>query len=265
MKGWLDGKDSYDSPWDSFLMDKNGTDDPDDGYFWTDQKQYLLLFVTPRRSGESFAGSLEPLTALRGTISQVQTRFPGIRAGVTGRDALDSDEMGSALHDMGLATLISLVSLVVLLILFWRGFRKPLLEIVQLLVALSLTFGLTTLFIGHLNILSVSFAPMLLGLGIDYGVHWVARYREEQEARSRNDALQATMMSLGPGILLAGLSAALSFLPLTLTGSRAWPNWVDLLDGSHDRNRHHPRAFPGLDSPVRPSESRERHSAVLVR
>ncbi len=219
MKERLDGDTSLVAPWKSFFTAQSW-DPSEEGYFWTEKKHYLLFFVTPRKVGSGFTTGRESLITLRKTIARVQAQFPDIQAGVTGPNALDEDEMGVALHDMSLATFVSLAGLIVLLLFFWRGFRRPLLEIIQLLVALSLTFGLTTLFIGHLNILSISFAPMLLGLGIDYGVHWISRYREEHETRGvpKGEALQATMIKLGPGILLAGLSAALSFFPLVLTG-----------------------------------------------
>ena len=89
-----------------------------------------------------------------------------------------------------------------------------------LVIALCVTFGLTTLFIGHLNLLSVTFAPMLLGLGIDYAIHWFARYSEVRRhlSASTGEALAATMDKVGPAILLAGLCASLSFFPLVLTG-----------------------------------------------
>lgn len=222
MKKWLDGDTSFVTPWKSFFTEQSWEEPSEEGYFWTENKHYLLFFVTPRKVGSGFTTGREPLITLRKMIAQAQANFPDIHAGVTGPSALDEDEMGVALSDMSLATSVSLAGLMILLVLFWRGFRRPLLEIIQLLVALSLTFGLTTWFIGHLNILSVSFAPMLLGLGIDYGVHWVSRYQEEHETLGapKEVALQATMIKLGPGILLAGLSAALSFFPLVLTGFR---------------------------------------------
>ena len=97
--------------------------------------------------------------------------------------------------------------------IFWGSGLHP-------LIALCLTFGLTTLVVGHLNILSVVFAPLLLGLGIDYGTHWLSRYQEELASNglSRRDAIEKTMVKLGPGLIYAGFSAALSFFPLTLTG-----------------------------------------------
>ncbi|HME42175.1 MAG TPA: MMPL family transporter [Syntrophorhabdales bacterium] len=220
MKAHLNGQTSFASPWGSFFATGGLDDESGKGYFWTEDKQYLLLFVTPGQAAKGFSRWQAPLAKLRKTIAEVRVAFPGVNVGVTGQKALGEDEMDAALHDMSLATLLSLGGLAVLLVSFWRGIRRPLVEMVALLTALSLTFGFTTLFIGHLNLLSVVFAPMLLGLGIDYGVHWFARYREEQQCNgaSIQKALQTTMVRLGPGILLAGFTAALSFFPLVLTG-----------------------------------------------
>jgi hopanoid biosynthesis associated RND transporter like protein HpnN len=220
MRDRLAGDASFTSPWESFFTKKSWGSGSEEGYFWTENKRYLLAFVTPRKTERSFSDALHSLEALRKAIAGLQADFPEVKAGVTGQEALNQDEMGVAFHDMSLATVISLLGLAALLMVFWRGFRRPLLELIELLVALSWTFGLTTLWIGHLNILSVTFAPLLLGLGIDYGIHWFAWYQEEEQrkAASKEEALQATMLKLGPSILLAGFTAALSFFPLVLTG-----------------------------------------------
>jgi hopanoid biosynthesis associated RND transporter like protein HpnN len=220
MRDRLAGDASFTSPWESFFTKKSWGSGSEEGYFWTKNKRYLLAFVTPRKTEKSFSDALHSLKALRKTIAGLKTGFPEVKVGVTGQEALNEDEMGVAFHDMSLATLLSLLGLAVLLVVFWRGFRRPLLELIELLVALSWTFGLTTLFIGHLNILSVTFTPLLLGLGIDYGIHWFSRYQEELQRRAvpKEEALQTTMLKLGPSIVLAGFTAALSFFPLVLTG-----------------------------------------------
>ncbi len=219
MKKFLDGELRFASPWESLFRGEPGENGAEEGYFWTGDKHYLIFFVTPTQK-KDFAGTWHSLSALRKEIARVGSAFPGVSTGVTGLEALNADQMSTALEDMSLATLVSMGALAALLIVFWRGLRRPLLEVILLLIALSFTFGLTTLFIGHLNILSVTFAPLLLGLGIDYGVHWFARYREmEQRGFASPRQAQGEMMErLGPGVLLAGLTAAFSFFPLVLTG-----------------------------------------------
>ena len=219
MNQFLDGDGHFISPWDSLLVKESLGNLSEEGYFWTKSKRYLLLFVTPTKKAD-FAGTRHSLAALRKTIAQVQATIPEVKAGVTGSDALNVDQMGTALKDMSLATVLSIGGLGLLLILFWWGLRRPLLEMIRLLIDLALTFGVTTLVIGHLNILSVTFAPLLLGLGIDYGAHWFARYMELEKRgfASKKEALHAIMDKLAPGLLLAGVTAALSFFPMVLTG-----------------------------------------------
>jgi hopanoid biosynthesis associated RND transporter like protein HpnN len=220
IRRFLAGDERFTSPWGSLLTKESFLgDDPEEGYFWANDKRYLLLFVTPTKTTD-FAGTRHSLAALRKTIARLQASFPDVKAGVTGQDALNVDQMATALEDMSLATFLSIGGLAILLILFWKGLRRPLLEMTRLLIDLCLTFGLTTLFVGHLNILSVIFAPLLLGLGIDYGVHWFARYMEMEERgfALKKEVLPAMMEQLAPGLLLAGLTAALSFFPLVLTG-----------------------------------------------
>ncbi len=218
MLQWINGKNVYHSPWSNLFSKKSWGEDK--GYFWTENKKYLLVFITPKKTGGGFIKARAALVSLRDTIAHLKKSFPDIEVGVTGPEALNMDEMYISLRDMTIATIISMVGLIILLCLFWKGIRRPILEMIELIVALAITTGLTALIIGHLNILSVTFAPLLLGLGIDYGIHWLARYQEEItfNVSSKTEAIQKTMMRMGPGILLAGITASLSFLPLILTG-----------------------------------------------
>ena len=57
----------------------------------------------------------------------------------------------------------------------------PLLTVATLLVGTAWALGWLTLTVGHLNILSATFAVMLIGMG-DYGVLWVTRFEQERRA-----------------------------------------------------------------------------------
>ena len=126
------------------------------------------------------------------------------------------------MEDMTTATWVSMLGVLLIMVLFLRGFRHPLIILISLAVGLCWTFGWTALFIGHLNILSIVFAPMLCGLGVDYAIHWYARYEEERDVSDGNRLaiIKRVMSKSGPGIMLAGLSTAFSFLPFILTGFR---------------------------------------------
>jgi hypothetical protein len=63
---------------------------------------------------------------------------------------------------------------------------------------------------------------MLCGLGVDYAIHWFARFEEERDIEDgmRSSIIRRVMDKSGPGIMLAGLSTAFSFLAFVLTGFR---------------------------------------------
>jgi hopanoid biosynthesis associated RND transporter like protein HpnN len=139
---------------------------------------------------------------------------------VTGPDALEADEMSSSMKDVTLATWLSLAGQLGLLILFLRSLRRTLVEGLVLVLGLCWTFGLVTLVVGHLNLLSLIFAPLMLGLTVDYGIHWFCRLEEEEGAAGHCSAevLNHTFSRSAPGIVYAGVAAIVSFVPLAFVG-----------------------------------------------
>lgn len=221
LASYVQGVPEYVSPWSSFFK-SDAWDLDREGYFWEGGKRFLIASVVPTKKGEGLNKAQDALDNLRGAIKELEAEFPGVHGGVTGQEALNYDEMDTASTDMSLATWASLLGVLVLMALFFHGFRRAFIEILALGVGLCWTFGWTTLFVGHLNILSVVFAPMLCGLGVDYGIYWYARFEEEERivGRDRRSAIGRVVKRSGPAIMLAGLSTAFSFLPLVLTGFR---------------------------------------------
>ncbi len=221
MSGTLHGSQSFESPWSSLLKDA-AWEPLFEGYFWEAQKRYLLAFVVPKKAEGSITGTEEALNQLRKHVQEVQVSFPEVKAGVTGQEALNNDEMSTVMADMEVATWLSLLGVFILMVAFRKSFRRPLFQIISLCVGLCWSFGCATLVVGHLNMLSIVFAPLLCGLGVDSGIHWFSRLEEEERrgGRGMDEVIKTVNERSGPGILLAGLGTALSFLPFLLTGFR---------------------------------------------
>jgi hopanoid biosynthesis associated RND transporter like protein HpnN len=213
----LEGKNPPNSLFSSFFPKELG-DLEGAGYFFTENDKFLLFLVTPK--GEGYASRSKDLALLRTVVKRVKTGYPGLQVGVTGPDALEADEMSSSMKDITLATWLSLLGQMGLLILFFRSLRRTLVEGAVLVLGLCWTFGLVTLVVGHLNLLSLIFAPLMLGLTIDYGIHWFCRLEEEEAARGgcTSEVLGCTFRHTAPGIVYAGLAAVVSFVPLAFVG-----------------------------------------------
>jgi hopanoid biosynthesis associated RND transporter like protein HpnN len=212
----LDRPGAYVSPWGTLFT--RGIDEAShDGFLWSDDRQLLFVLANPRTDAGDFNRFRSAVQNIRQDVRELQRAYPGIEVGITGKAILESDEMAVGQRDMGIATLISLVGVAVLLIFFFRGVVRPVLTVVALLVGMAWSLGLTTLTLGHLNIFTIMFAPMLIGLGMDYGIHFTTRYEEERRARkSVPEALAQTFIGTGSGIVMAAVTTALAFYALAL-------------------------------------------------
>jgi uncharacterized protein len=216
-----DDSPTFKSPWSSFL--RGSSWDPElEGYFWEANKRYLIAFVTPKKSEGEMIRTLDSLDQLRRFIREIQTSLPDVKAGVTGQEALNNDQMSTVMDDMHVATWLSLFGVFILMVVFRRSFRRPLLQIISLTIGLCWSLGCATLFVGHLNMISIVFAPLLCGLGVDSGIHWFSRIEEEERCGSchMSEVIKRVNERSGPGIFLAALGTTLSLLPFVLTGFR---------------------------------------------
>lgn len=213
----LSGDRAYTSPLKS-IFPGSFTELNQEGYFLTENDKYLIFLVTSQEDG--YTVTSKGLQQLRQTVAKVKAGFPGLKVGVTGPGALEADEMSSAMADVGLASWLSLLSQMLLITLFFRSLKRALVQGLVLFMGLCWTFGVATLVVGHLNILSIVFGPLLLGIAVDFGIHWYSRLEEEQGLRPRAtvENWRCTMRQATPGILYAALTAAVSVFPLVFTG-----------------------------------------------
>lgn len=179
-----------------------------------------ILTVLPVRDSTSFVPAEEAIKLVRSEVAKLLSmpEFRGVTVGLTGMPVIENQEMATSQHDIELATVISLVLTLLLLLLAFRGVLNTMAAMVSLLVAICLSFGFATLAVGHLNILSMVFAIMLIGIGIEYGIQIVLRYQEELASGvERLDALQTGLNRNIWAIVMAAATVAAAFLTFAFT------------------------------------------------
>src|SRR6185369_16114306 len=143
-------------------------------------KQQVITML-PIKDQSSFVASERSIKSARAALNEIlkKPEFKGVSGGLTGVPVLEYEEMATSQSDLEIATILSLTLTVILLLFAFRGLLNVLSAMISLIVGICLSFGFATLAIGHLNILSMVFAIMLIGLGIEYGIQVVLRYQEE--------------------------------------------------------------------------------------
>ena len=216
----LRDRNDFTNPWPEILPIDSGLREK------MNQTVYLLnesgsmgyVMTAPVATNRSFEGASAAIDELRELIARTGREFPDARIMLTGIPVLENDEMRRSQSDSMIASLISLAGVAILMIVGYRGFLHPLLGLTMLAVGMAWSFGYTTAVVGHLNILSVSFAAMLMGLGIDFAIHFLSRYLELRHAgRSLFDAIGETASGIGVGVVTGAVTTSLAFLCASLT------------------------------------------------
>jgi predicted RND superfamily exporter protein len=131
---------------------------------------------------------------------------------ITGNQALNYEEMISIVRQAVLATALSF-ALVACILAFAIGSVRAVVHIlVTLVVGLLCTSGFAAAIVGHLNMVSLTFAVLFVGLGVDFGIHLVLRYGEaRREPIEAALALEHAARHVGPALLLCAVSTAIGF------------------------------------------------------
>jgi hopanoid biosynthesis associated RND transporter like protein HpnN len=172
-------------------------------------------------------GDLQPggeaTKAVRAAIAKLGlTPDRGVTVRLTGSVPLSDEEFATIADG---AALNGMVTIVVVLLILWLALKQVriiLAVLINLAVGLSFTAAAGLAMVGALNLISVAFAVLFIGLGVDFGIQFSVRYRAERFAdRNLLEALEHTGLGVARPLLLAAASIAAafySFLPTAYVG-----------------------------------------------
>jgi uncharacterized protein len=185
--------------------------------------QYEFVLAQPRLD----FGSLQPGGAATQALRAAAAKLEFVRSGaahvrITGPVALADAQFATVAHGALGGLIGSVVLITIWLVLAVRTWRL----IVPILGTLSLGLMLTLLFastaIGTLNLVSVGFGVLFVGIAVDFAIQFAVRYREARHDLSDPAAaLRQTARRAGGAILVAALATAagfLAFVPTAFSG-----------------------------------------------
>ncbi len=177
-------------------------------------------------SGDTYLVTIYPreqvweLDALRRFAGQLERVSPK----VTGNTPIFLKLIGYIARDGLWATALTVLIVVILLWIDFRSLKMALLAILPLVAGGVWMIGLLKSFGMMLNFVNVMGLPMIVGIGIDDGVHLLHRYRYEGFDKS-----PVVLGSTGKAILLTSLTTMAGFGSLTLGSYRGWVSLGALL------------------------------------
>lgn len=194
-----------------------------DGENRTETQNRRFLLVHPSLDFGSLHPASDAMDGIRNLVERLNL-IPeaGIRVRLSGSAALEQEELESVEEGMGLAGVLSFVLVMGLLI---AGLRQAWLVfscLATLIVGLIGTAAFAIAALGALNLISVAFAVLFIGLSVDFGIHYTLRYVEQATEQNKGAvSLGRASRSVGRALSLSALAAAIafySFLPTAYDG-----------------------------------------------
>jgi len=192
--------------------------DPESGAFLSRSGDTALVVATP---------SVATLDSARGR--ELAAHLDVVYAAVldeTGAD-LEFLALGGPLYaaqdekiirgDLVRTVAVSAILIGFLLVAFFRGPLVPVALILSVSAGVVWTMAAMVLLRGGISVISISFAAILIGLGVDYGIHGASRFRQALLAgRERHAAMLLAFRQTGRAIVVSVLTTVSAFAVLTL-------------------------------------------------
>ena len=191
----------------------------------------ISSFVSPARDSTIISLGLnsssdQNLLAIRAIArSALSSAGPssGVQSiGVTGQDAISYDFGNSAQSDLAIILPVTIILLIVATGLFFRSVLTPFITLGTIGVALGISqvfIVLASTYVAKVDFtIPTILLTILVGVGTDYSVFVIARYREERvRGSSVQEAVETSVTWAGESIATSGATVIISFLALALT------------------------------------------------
>ncbi|WP_414464667.1 MMPL family transporter [Hyphomicrobium sp. DY-1] len=212
MDGMLTGKPTYFS-WGQLLT--GGAPSP--------SELRRFLEVKPVLNYSDLEPGAEATDLIRATAKQLGlTPENGVRVRLTGSVPMADEEFGTVAEGAALNTTLTIAAVLVILWLALRSGKIIFAVLVGLFSGLAITAALGLYLVGALNLISVAFAVLFVGIGVDFGIQYAVRYRHERYSRQGlRESLVAAGRNAGKPLALAAAATTAgfyAFLPTDYVG-----------------------------------------------
>lgn len=131
---------------------------------------------------------------------------------LTGDVPLADADFSSLQENIGLVGLVMLAAMLVTLWLATKSVRLVAAILVTIVTGLLVTLAIGLAAVGRLNLISIAFIPLFVGLGVDFGIQICVRFAAERaEGAATPEALRRAAVALGAPLTLAAGAIFLGF------------------------------------------------------
>ncbi len=181
-----------------------------------------VIVAEPVLDFSSVFAAAHPMAIVRQLAGDLgYTPAHGVAVRITGNPALNYEEMIGIAWDVGGAGVFCFALVVGILVVALRSVKLVFAAVIALLSGLIWTLAFAAFAIGYLNLVSVTFAVLFIGLGVDFAIHLGMSYADLLHTGRRNlPALEGAVRSVGSSLVLCTVTTAIGFFVFIPTDYR---------------------------------------------
>ncbi len=193
------------------------------GRFASKDGHTVVLFAKPTARASDLAFDEQIIAEVRKLLDSELQAFPNVSAKIAGRYAQRIEQQAALRNDLTTALSWAVAGLLLYLFFHFRRMGAAIQVLLPLCLSLCWTFGLTAFWFDGLNLLTGMVAAILLGLGLDHGIHLLGRFESEWAGgKTPVDAIRCAFGRTGRAVLAAGITTVAGFLGLAFSDFRAF-------------------------------------------
>lgn len=171
-----------------------------------------VVQVWPAPRTERPVSNVEAIEGIRGAARDLGLDEWGVSVRITGSGALEHDELTTAGKGMRVSGPLSVLLVTGLLLYAMRSHALVIASLLTLGVGLLLTLGFATIAVGRLNLISIAFGVLYVGLGADFAIHLSMNIRAHQaEGQAPPAALRSAVRDVAGSLSLCALTTTVGF------------------------------------------------------
>lgn len=193
------------------------------GYFQRDDGTLFSIMIRASSAGMGEFSSDKLFRSVKDTVKELDPKARGIKVGYAGDIPNAIEQRDALVSDMAVISIVSVGLILAAIVLFFRSFTYVFLIGFCVTVGTGLAFATAMAVYGRLNTATSFLGAIIVGNGINYGIVYLARYRELRSGGiDREDALVHAAQSSRKGTWLAAVAAGGAYGALLLTSFRGF-------------------------------------------
>lgn len=189
-------------------------------YLISKDKTLQVLYIKPRFLPTDVKSTGKLLKKIKATIAKLDLKkySPNLSVGFDGNYTLSYDQAHAISKDIQFTSILALGLVFLSLLFFLRNFKYSVYTIFALAFGILWAYGLAFFLIGHINLITGFLMAILLGLGVNYGIHFIFRYNEERDRGIlKSEALKTAFTTTAYASLTGADTTAAAFFALAFS------------------------------------------------